>query len=43
MKKTFLTLLLAISLLAPATVLAQAVKITPAERKMAEEITAAPA
>lgn len=40
MKKTFLTLLLAIGLLSPTVALAQAVKITPAERKMAEEITA---
>jgi hypothetical protein len=41
MRKTFFTLLLAISLLAPSAALAQAVKITPAERKLAEEITAA--
>jgi hypothetical protein len=41
MRKTLFTLLLAISLLAPSAALAQAVKITPAERKSAEEITAA--
>ena len=41
MRKTFFTLLLAISLLAPSAALAQAVKITPAERKLADEITAA--
>ena len=40
MRKTFFTLLLAISLLAPSAALAQAVKITPAERKLADEITA---
>ncbi len=39
MKKTLFTLLLSISLLAP-TALAQTVKITPAERKIAESITA---
>src|SRR5688500_19000008 len=41
MRKTLFTLLLAFSLLAPSPALAQAVKITPAERKLAEEITAA--
>ncbi|MDI1242318.1 MAG: hypothetical protein PSX80_10395, partial [bacterium] len=41
MKKTFFAFLLAISLLAPSASFAQAVKITPAEKKIAEEITAA--
>ena len=41
MRKTFFALLLTISLLAPSAAFAQAVKITPAEKKIAEEITAA--
>ncbi|MGD9630318.1 MAG: M20/M25/M40 family metallo-hydrolase [Pyrinomonadaceae bacterium] len=41
MKKTFLSFLLAITLLAPTALFAQTVKISPAERKMADEITAA--
>src|SRR5688500_5365044 len=40
MRKTLFTLLLAFSLLAPSPALAQAVRITPAERKLAEAITA---
>jgi hypothetical protein len=41
MKKTFFAILLGISLLAPSAVLAQIVKLTPAEKKAAEAITAA--
>jgi len=41
MRKTLFAFLLTISLLAPSAAFAQAVKITPAEKKMAEEITAA--
>jgi Zn-dependent M28 family amino/carboxypeptidase len=40
MRKTLFAFLLTISLLAPTAAFAQAVKITPAERKIAEEITA---
>lgn len=41
MKKSFFALLVSFSLLLPTVVLGQSVKITPAERKMAEAITAA--
>lgn len=41
MRKTLFAFLLTISLLAPSAAFAQAVKITPAERRIAEEITAA--
>ena len=41
MRKTLFAFLLTISLLAPTAAFAQAVKITPAEKKAAEEITAA--
>ena len=41
MRKTLFAFLLAISLLAPSGAFAQAVKITPAEKKLADEITAA--
>ncbi|MEQ1765553.1 MAG: M20/M25/M40 family metallo-hydrolase [Pyrinomonadaceae bacterium] len=41
MRKTLFAFLLTISLLAPSAAFAQAVKITPAEKKIAEEITAA--
>jgi hypothetical protein len=41
MRKTLFTLSLVITLLAPTALFAQAVKITPAERKAAEGITAA--
>ena len=41
MKKTLFTLFLSIGLLMPTAALAQAVKITPAEKKAAEAITAA--
>jgi hypothetical protein len=41
MRKTLFAFLLTISLLAPTAAFAQVVKITPAERKIAEEITAA--
>ena len=40
MRKTFLVLSLVIGLLAPTALVAQTVKITPAERKIAEGITA---
>lgn len=40
MKKTIFVFLLSMSLLLPSAALGQAVKITPAERKIAEEITA---
>lgn len=41
MKKTLFTILFSISLLVPTAAVAQTVKITPAERKIAETITAA--